>query len=533
VVESPRKIVGTHKVLYRDDHLESGFEAKDRNNLEVSFDYLLRKGTRREDSYTVTGYFFIPPELKVNKETYSKQTFFHDFQSSIRFQTPHFPLKSYINIANNLSPLNRMKGILVEMVAGMFDDEDINNRLIYELKMHAQIVRSNLKNEIADITELCTRHESNEVIVETTRTLIGTVNTIQDKFHDIEPEFFTLQLPQKTRETYLAADEYVSYYIEHYMTVLLDTVQGHDCYDPIIQGVQDIITRRQQRRKKMGYTLVIDPTAAVPGLLESEKASKNTKIHYWKSFLKSYIKQVLVLETKEREERKYLAQVVGTFGAIAAMTVFVVISFWLLAGFEQYSVAFILVTLIGYALKDRIKVVFNILGERLLNKMIPDKVYDIVDTLKKKETIGTVKEIMQFIKLDKVPGEVLEIRNKDRTSAIEQAHALETVIFYRKQITINTSKITHIHERHKNITDVLKINIKNFLNYAWDPEEEILYFNSEKKELLKVPIPIRYHVNMVLQHVYKDNKEMVRNRFKRIRVVIEKDGIDTVEEISV
>jgi hypothetical protein len=353
------------------------------------------------------------------------------------------------------------------------------------------------------------------------------VNLIQDQFHGLEPEFYSMQLAQKIRETYLAADEYVSYYIEHYMTVLLDTIKSQVCFEPIIPSIQNLIARRQERRKKMGYTLVIDPDVN-----DQNKATKNTKIHYWKSFLKHYIKQVLVLETKEREERKMVMQFVGTIGAITAMTVFVLFTFFFF-GFGQYSVPFILATLVFYAVKDRVKVMFNALGERISNKMIPDKVYDIVDVLKKKDTIGTVKESMQFIKLEKVPDEVLEIRNKDRSSSIEKEFSQENVILYRKHIKLNTSKITQIHERHKNITDVLKINIKNFLAYAWDPEEDILYFNTQKKELVDIPVPIRYHMNMVLQQVYIDNKNMTKSLFKRIRVVFEKDGIDNVEEISV
>jgi len=514
-------------MLYKDEHLESAFEAKDRNNLEVSFDYLLHKGLGKEEEYSITGYFFIPPELKITKDTYTKQMFFHDVQSSIRFQTPHFPLKSYIDPENKRSPLTRIQAILQDMVHGKFEDDETNEQLVYELKMHAQIVRSNLKSEIGVVIEMCSRQESPNTIIEITRDLLGSVNKIQDRFHKIGNDLKSMQVPRKTRETYAAADEYVSYYIEHYMTLLLETMKGSTCFDSIVTDIHDLIVRRQERREAKGYALVIDPDVN-----EQNKSSKNIKIHYWKSFLKFFIKQVLVLETKEREERKLVMQIVGTIGALTAMSVFVLFTFFFF-GFGQFSIPFILATLVLYAIKDRTKVMFNAIGERISNKMIPDKVYDIVDTLKKKDTIGSVKESMQFIKIDKVPDEVLEIRNKDRTSSIENEYSQENVILYRKHIKLNTSKITHLHERHKNITDMLKINIKNFLTNAWDPEEEILYYNRKTRELTNVPVPIRYHINMVLQQEYIDVKNTERKRYKRIRVVFEKDGIDDVEEISV
>nr|MDO8112763.1 hypothetical protein [Candidatus Sigynarchaeota archaeon] len=492
MVEAPKKIPSRHKALFQDELLDSGFEFKDKNNLEVSFDYFLQKGVVKND-YSITGYFFIPPELKVSKETYSKQQFFHDFQSSIRFQTPIFPLTAIVNPENSLSPLNRIKKILDEIMTGKYDEGEINERLIYELKMHAQIVRSNLKNQVVLLTDLCPSNDPSEIEIETVQDLIATVYKIQEKFHEFEPIFFSVQFPERTRATYFAADEYVSYYIEHYFTVLLQKLETRGCYKELIPAIQEMIAKRQQRRKKMDYTLVIDSANA--------DGSKNDKIHYWKSFLKSYIKQVLVLQTKEREDRKTLGQVIGALGAILAMLFFVIVTLLLLNQIAQYSAAFILILIIAYALKDRIKVLINTVGERMLAKWVSDKKYDIVDTLKK-EKIGFCTESARFIKLDQVPDEVIKIRNKDRTSILEKEFTQENVILYRKHIKLYTEKITHIHERHKNINDVLRINIKNFLAYAWEPEEKILYFNSAEKKLVDVSVPIEYHFNMVLQQVY-------------------------------
>ena len=60
-----------------------------------------------------------------------------------------------------------------------------------------------------------------------------------------------------------------------------------------------------------------------------------------------------------------------------------------------------------------------------------------------------------------------------------------------------------------------------------------LLFYTDTRELTNVTVPIRYHMNMVLQQEYIDVKNTERKRYKRIRVVFEKDGIDNVEEISV
>ncbi len=59
-------------------------------------------------------------------------------------------------------------------------------------------------------------------------------------------------------------------------------------------------------------------------------------------------------------------------------------------------------------------------------------------------------------------------------------------IKYKKFIELHTDKIFHIHTRHKDIDDVLSINIKNFMTQAFEPEENILYYNVEKNKLEEI-----------------------------------------------
>ncbi|HME52994.1 MAG TPA: hypothetical protein VKM55_12305 [Candidatus Lokiarchaeia archaeon] len=509
-----------YRALFQDEMLETELEYKDKNNFEVSFDYILQKNVKIND-YSITGYIFIPPELKLNADTYTRQQFFQDFQSSIRFQTPIFPLNSIINEDNNLSPINRVRKILDEIASGGFDDEEINQRLIYELKMYAQIVRSNLKNQILFLVDMCPRDDSTDIVIETVQTLVDAVNKIQDKFHGFEPEFFSLHLPERTRATYFAADEYVSYYIEHYFTVFFDKINKVEYYSSLVPLIQDVIIKRQERRKKMNYSLVLDVS-------DTERIER---FHYWKGVLKSYIKQVLVLQTKMSASRKTLRVIFGALGAFVAMGVYIFLTVGIST--NLYLTPWVIIVLAIYVLRENIKVIFSTGGERFLSKWIPDRKYDIYNILGRKEKIGNIGESAKFIKFGDVPEEIIKIRNKDRASVLEREFEQEEVILYRKTIQIEADKITHIHERHKNISDVMKINIRNFLSNAWDPQESITYYNSAEQRIDEINVPISYHLNMVLRQDYKDVKGNERTKFKRIRVIFNKNGIQKIEEISV
>src|SRR5271157_3832298 len=81
--EEPNKNSVNYRALFQDEMLETELEYKDKNNFEVSFDYILQKNMKIND-YSITGYIFIPPELKLNADTYTRQQFFQDFSSFTR-----------------------------------------------------------------------------------------------------------------------------------------------------------------------------------------------------------------------------------------------------------------------------------------------------------------------------------------------------------------------------------------------------------------------------------------------------------------
>jgi hypothetical protein len=223
-----------------EDLLASDFEFLDKNNLDVKFDYLLQK-SMKQNTYNITGYVFIPTELKINKDSYSKQNFFHDFQSFIRFQTPIFPLAALTKPENTLSPLNRMKEILNQRLSGKLEDEELNKRMVYELKLHAQIVRSNLRRQIVSLIELARQSDSSDLVRQDVMGLFDSINKIEGVYRDIQQILFNMQIPERTRATFLAADEYMLYYVEHYFTVLLNDIQRLECYSDLIPDLQVMI----------------------------------------------------------------------------------------------------------------------------------------------------------------------------------------------------------------------------------------------------------------------------------------------------
>ncbi|MHA1699388.1 MAG: hypothetical protein ACTSWN_11150, partial [Promethearchaeota archaeon] len=287
--------------------LETEIETKGLESVDVKFDYFIQKNVKI-NRYSIVGYIFLPKDLRINKDTYKKEEFFHDFRSFIRFHTPVFPLMGLIKEQNNLSPLNRVKSIIAELASGQKDEEELYDRIIYELKMLAQIIRGNLRNQVVFLLDQCSRGGPMEILVEKIQDTLDTLKRIQSEFYSLQSIFFTVQVPEKARVCYYAADEYVSYYIEHYFTILLKELSKNDFFKIIIPDIQEMITFQQEHRKNMGYRLTFN-----------DEDEDNSKFHYWRQTLKNYFKEVLFLTIKEREKRSKYAQFIGVVGAIIAM----------------------------------------------------------------------------------------------------------------------------------------------------------------------------------------------------------------------
>lgn len=506
-----------------EDLLASGFEFLDKNNLDVKLDYLLQKNMKK-NMYDITGYVFIPTELKINKDSYSKQMFFHDFQSFIRFQTPTFPLAALVRPENELSPLNRIKEILNELLSGKFDSDELNKKLVYELKMQAQIVRSNLRRQVVYLMDLSKQGDSEDLVRENVKELIQSMRKILDDYHGIQANFFDIQVPEKIKATYLAADEYTSYYTEHYFTVLLNSLNTIGAYSDLVPDIEQMIEQRQARRKAMKYTLVLEHL--------EEDPSRLAKIHYWKGFLKTYMKQVLTLDIQEKADKPLYGQLFATIGAMVAMAFYTIITVFAFSNLAAHAIPYLIVIVVFYAMRERIKSVFDWIGRKFLKGWIADKRNDLFDP-KNNEKIGVIRQRMDFIFKDAIPADVMEIRNSDRKNLLEREASNEQVILFHKSIVLYTDRITHIHERHKNLNDIITINLHAIIENAFEPKESILWFDAVENKLQNIEVPIFYHINLVLKMEFNVPSGEKKTSYKRIRIVFDRTGVKSVDDISV
>lgn len=468
----------------------------DRSQFEVKLNYNLDP-QQKINRYKVSMYMFIPLALDITQETYTKQRFFHDIKSFIRFQNPKISIESLLEKNNPLSPFYQLNIHL---------ESKHDEKIIHELKLLACIIKSNLSNEIYKLSHA-------EVKKEELAFLVKEIDTLAKAVSELRGKIISGDCATEVKEALRFADEYISIVIESNLTSLLENAKlGREWEKEILKRV----TSEQEYRKKTGYR-------------HGNYKDDDENILYHFGILKKYISNVLFLEVKDTKADEKSGNFVGAIAAGIAMVVFSLFAVISQTTFTINSLPFLLLLIIGYMIKDRIKELTKLYFGRKLARFFPDKSFHIYDP-SFGDDIGLAKESMTFIKEDDVPEEIEQIRNKEHLSKIEEEGRPEAVIYYIKRISLKTKKITEMHKRVKDINDIIRFNIIEFLNKADEPSLNMTVVSDNK--LTKKRFAKVYHVNVVFKLNYKMPSGEEVSRYKRIRVVLDKLGIRRIEEVS-
>ena len=119
----------------------------------------------------------------------------------------------------------------------------------------------------------------------------------------------------------------------------------------------------------------------------------------------------------------------------------------------------------------------------------------------------------------------------DNITSIDEEGKPERVIKYEKEVELFPARISRFHERRRDLNDIMRLNIDDFLKQADDPTVAYLHLNSESGQLESSQCRRVYHVNLILKYSFYDAQKHVRFRFQRIRLILNRNGIVKLEEV--
>ena len=481
--------------------IEEKISLHGKHQFEIKQYYSLLSG-RRNKSFYVKTYIFIPNNLNVNRSSYNKEDFYSDLHTYIRLRTPTLYLEDLVGSS-------RIFKRLEARVETLIHDPSEENFTRYEdaIKIFCLVLKKSLRLQLLSISESSSSRERSRFIKEYVRD----IREMLFRFRKLEKRVL-LSDDKEVLSLYQLADEYVSLKAESHTFKLLEIMRGDRKGLSYKGKLLDLISEETKYRQEREYPAVV------------AKEGNNANFIFRQGVLKKYISNVLFLETRIEKSGKYLEQVLYSLAAGVAMIFATAVAFIGQNKYGNLSTPFFIALVISYMFKDRIKEILRIYFNQGLSKWFFDRKKQIFHNFKNK--MGVCKESFNYIKESKVPKEIMRIRKRDRFTNIDNSLVGEDIILYRKYIKLNSKGFQRIKEKYESegIIDIVRFNIEKFLRYMDDPGKKI--YLAEKGDYVVMEGERVYHMNLIT-HYTVDGIDY----YNKFRVVFNRKGIKKIKEI--
>lgn len=469
----------------------------DSNTLEFKVGFLPNDGKAHDDFYMNT-WIFIPERLDVNRHTYSKDTFYCDTLSYLRLITPRYELRELTD--EHSLPFTRIKQACQRPVNGQKEFEN-------EVKMYASIVKSSVRDAYLKIS-----HQSNEdVQYSLACDLVEQVKAVAQMYRSLRHILLESDDGKQVTVFYDFGDEFISNIIEQHLGRIVKLLNPRErSSGPLLSMLTQMLDSEHKYRKSRNYLDV-----------EAKSADDNRQFVYHASQLKKYIESNLYLPTHKRRNTAFLEQVAFSVAAGISMVFATVVSFAFQQTYGNFTLPFFIALVISYMFKDRIKDLIRNYFAHGLGSRFYDYLITIRVGLRK---IGKVKEGFDFVSPQDVSRHVNEKRARKNPLVVNRG-VDEQVIQYRKRVHLRRKAVDQLSAYPINgINNIVRFNLAGFMRKMDNPTVP-LYVNQGDAACHYTDGDKSYYLNFVIQCKYEDKSE-----YKRYRVCLRRDGIQSIEE---
>jgi len=487
--------------------IEEAVKIHDKTQFEIKLNYKFER-KKKDASYEVDTYFFLPNSLGINKQTFRKVNFYDSLQSYIRFKTPVYSLEQIT--AETKSPLALIKNAYRNIV------ESPNSLNSEEYELQTKLFCSIFASSIRDNTAFIINRDA-------TYDLINLINKQIEELQKIAKSYRALgeiiSVPKVNNETFsvhLFGDEYISLVIEKYSYKLLEYLKTKDSIskDDTSLKLLGLIQRENDYRINHNYPSI------------SNKDSDNEELMFRFGVLKKYFDSALFLNRNIEKEGRLIEQIIFSVAAGLAMLVATAIAFYSQSFYGSLTLQLFIVLVVSYMLKDRLKEMTRVVLSKRISKNLFDNKIKLY--LEDKYKIGVIRGSFNFIKMKTVPKEILSYREINRPREFDSKFSREKVILYRKKIILSPKTYyNHFHEyKIEAVRDIFRFDVSRFLKKMDNPRKPI--FSLTPNGYKKVFGRRVYHVNLIIKYV-QQGKEIIH----RFRLVLTRNGIKRIEPVVI
>lgn len=478
----------------------------DKFSIEFKVGFVTRRKLRHND-FSVYMWIFVPNALDINPTTYSKSDFYRDVKSNVRLITPRFLLRDIVG--GEAIPLTKLR----EAMERMASDPTRTAIAEYEaqIKIFSAIVKSALRE---DVNHICTSHQREEDIPFLCDEYANNVDNILSAYRSLRNIINTPTVDDRVMECFHYGDEFMSYMFNQYTFRLLQRLnRDKTTYARHTERLSSMIRSEQEYRDKMDYLSV-----------RRDDSLENRDLIYSHGVLKKYVESSLYLRVPKKRDGVMIEQIYMSIAAGLSMIFATIMSFYFQQRFGNFTWPFFLVLVISYMGKDRIKELARYyFAHRKGSKYFDNKAKISVG----EHNIGWIKEGVDFLQRNKIPQEVVKLREKHLITPAERHITDDKVLLYRKWVHIDREKLIANSVYHTDgINDIIRLNVNSFIHKMDNPYVP-LHILDDDNNLSRVECKKVYFINIVMQYQYDD-----RTDYKRFRVSLSREGIESIKEIE-
>ena len=486
------------------------FRQHGRYSLELKFRYLIsRRYKKRKNSFNIKFYFFFPYSFNINPVSYPKEHFYEDQKLYLRFNTPVFSMEGLAS--EERSPFLRSRKMLSEALdnpQGLDMDE-----FVYETKLCGSIFKSVVRDSYYRVRKLLKREEP-EKWEPQVQSMISGMSGLALRFHELTTltANFSDELSYHTR----MIDEYISLEMEKYLLWLLDLLRVNTTSTHIQAMIEKTVSGEMSYRKESGYASVSDA---------GQTADDFEEYAYRAKILKRYTSDVLFFNVRRKYQGKSVEHILYAAAAGIAMVFATLVAFLGQTQFGNLSTSLFILLVASYMLKDRLKDIFRDLFSKSIGSFFYDRGVKVYDPRAKRK-LAYVKERVSFIDVNKLPPEVRKIRGRGTFESFLAYTASENVLFYEKNIRLNSRTIRKVHSRVKGIADINILSLRRLLRYL-SVQYRSVPIVSEGRVRKLIPGKRIYHLNLVVWYQGSD-----ASFIDRLRLIVDGKGIIRIEKVD-
>lgn len=490
---------------------EPQWRIHDRTHLEFSLEYDLggRTGTQ-EFEWDV--YFFVPKSLRLDETTYSKKNIYEDLMSYVRLAAPQVPLEKIAG-----APAEQLKRVLSTGVD--------RKTALRELRIFACIVRAagvRARRAIlslldGDASEVST---ASRAAVEMAAVSQSVTAAFRDALAAIPEE--RIARDEELAEGVRWVDEDISRVFETLLGSLAIELRKKGAPEREARIVASSAVEQAQYRTEQGLEGV--------GHARADKSDLE-HLEFRRNVLKRFTSSVLWLKLEVRQARTIAKQVLDSLAAMVAMAFAVAAALW--AGPDPYAFGniwlWVIVAVVAYAFKDRIKAFLQTVFSSYLAKRFPDRRWRILD-VELRTVLGRVNERAGFVPEKDVPAGALDVRRRSRKHAFEADSRPERVLWHHKTVQLSPAKLAGVDGRFEAVTEIFRLSVSDWLEHTDDPKRTIVFADPDDRKIYTAVAPRVYNISVVYRLRTPDTKKDAP--WRRLRIVVTRKGILRIEHVS-